>query len=91
MAITFITRSISKAEQDLLKGREGFELHITQHPMLKGCDEELAAPVVIPAPAGGWTHDALEQVGEQQGDGEAYLVSPEPSLVPNTWVGSSEI
>ncbi len=91
MAIKIITKPLNTTEPDLLAGRAGFDLHITRHPELLGSDEKAPAPVVIKAPAGGWTHDALEQAGEQYVEGEAHLVSPEPSLVANTWVGSSEI
>lgn len=74
-----IARPITLIEPDLLLGREFEALKFKDAP-----DGHLLA--LVPAPPGGWTHDALEQVSlpiSANGTWDAYL-GPE-------WVGSSEI
>ncbi len=73
-----VARPNTAKEPDLLAGRE-FEA--LRYVAMDG--QELAT---IPAPAAGWTHDALERVRPDIHEGETW-----DAFLGPQWVGSSEL
>ena len=77
-----ITRPVKPTEKDLLIGLEGSLLLITS------LDDEVIKK--IDAPAGGWSHDALEAIDYDAIDPNgwnAYLTE----VSSDNWIGSSEV
>jgi hypothetical protein len=73
-----VARPNTAKEPDLLTGHESEAL---RYVAMDG--QELAT---IPAPASGWTHDALERVRPAIPEGEAW-----DAFLGTQWVGRSEL
>jgi len=69
-----VARPVRSGERDLLHGNELQTLYFKTGGQVLHC---------VPAPAGGWTHEALQSVAQPADCWDAYL--------GDEWVGSSEI
>lgn len=83
--MAIVARSVLPGEPDLLKGKE--------HQSLVFTDLDSNHLITFQAPAGGWTHDALENEAagldvEIHREGwDAYL----SFACTDNWIGSSEV